>query len=350
LSKAIGLGFLVFLNYEQQADARASLDQGLDLFETAERLGYDSGWVRVHHGVKTLSAPFPFLTAAALRTSRIRLGTAVIPVGYEDPLRFAEDAATTDLLSDGRLELALSAGIPSGSDPANRAQLVAERVQALQSAVRGEAIGEAGGPAPRAASDGEHLPHGPVVHPDEIRAHPHSPGLDRRLWYGAGSLGSALRAANLGLNLVLSTLNTERTGPTLGHSQAEIIELYREAFETAHPGVAPKVAVARSILPLVDDSDRARYKELAEYYEQLVTADGSYRNEPNFSGQASPLYSGDPGAIIEALQADPSLALADTLLLTPLSELDTAQKHDLFASVAEHVAPELGWSRELAAV
>jgi len=342
------LGFLVFLNYSEREQALKSLEDGLDLFETAERLGYDSGWVRVHHGVKTLSAPFPFLTAAAARTSRIKLGTAVIPVGYEDPLRFAEDAATTDLLSGGRLELALSAGIPSGSDPADRAELVARRVAEIQAAVRGAGESDA---VPALSGDTvTPLPHGPVVHPDVVRAHPHSPGLDRRLWYGAGSLSSALRAAKFGLNLVLSTLNSEATGPTLGHTQAEVIKRYREAFDAAHPGVTPTVAIARSILPIVTAEHRAQYGELAAYYDELVTPEGAYRNDPAFTGQASPLYSGEPDAVIQSLLADPSLALADTLLLTPLSELTTDQKRDLFASVAEHVAPELGWRRSVALV
>lgn len=352
---SLQLGFLVFLNYTHPSGARASLDEGLDLFEKAERLGFDSGWVRVHHGAKTLSAPFPFLTAAALRTTRIKLGTAVIPAGYEDPLRFAEDAATTDLLSGGRLELALSSGIPTGADPADKSQFIAERVRAIQSAIRGEVIGDAVASAEPSVDDVAtitdtvtHLPHGPVRHSEEVRAHPHSPTLDRRLWYGAGSLASALRAAKSGLNLVLSTLNTEADGPTLGDTQAEIITRYREAFEVAHPGVRPQVAVARSILPITDSAERASYGELAAYYDQLVTPEGRYRDQPEFSGQASPLYSGETEEILSALVRDPSLALADTLLLTPLSELDTTQKADLFESVAQHIAPSLGWSPDAA--
>lgn len=50
-----------------------------------------------------------FLAAASQRTSRIELGSAVIQMGYENPFRLAEDLATVDILSRGRLNVGLSA-------------------------------------------------------------------------------------------------------------------------------------------------------------------------------------------------------------------------------------------------
>lgn len=61
--------------------------------------------------------------------------------------------------------------------------------------------------------------------------------------------------------------------------------------------------------------------------------------------QWSPLYSGSAERIVESLSADPSLALADTVLVTPLTELEAAQKETVFAKVATEVAPGLGWRR-----
>jgi alkanesulfonate monooxygenase SsuD/methylene tetrahydromethanopterin reductase-like flavin-dependent oxidoreductase (luciferase family) len=52
------------------------------------------------------------LAAASQRTSRIELGTAVIPLGWENPLRLAEDLATVDVLSGGRLNPGVSVGPP----------------------------------------------------------------------------------------------------------------------------------------------------------------------------------------------------------------------------------------------
>lgn len=349
---SIELGFLVFLNYDDDAGAPAALDDGLSLFEHAERLGFDSGGVRIHHGIRTLSAPFPFLTAAASRTRRIRLSTGVIPIGWEDPLRFAEDAATTDLLSGGRLDLGLSSGFVAGpADERDRA--VTDRLTRILAAVRGEALGDLPAGqlrAPAAAPVGDDgiapLPHGPFASaPDELVAFPRSPGLAERLAYGAGSLASALRAARLGLNLVLSTIHSEATGPTLGHTQAEVVRRYRDEFARHHPARTPRVAVGRSILPIVDAGDRRRYGGLKAFYDRLVTDDGRYTDTPDAPGQASPLYAGAPSEIVERLAADPVLPLVDELVLTPLTELPVAHKKDVFASVAQHVAPELGWRR-----
>ena len=76
----------------------------------AEELGYDTGWVRHRHLQNYLSSPLPFLTAVGQRTDNIHLGTAVIPLRFENAVRLAEDAATVDLLTNGRLELGLSSG------------------------------------------------------------------------------------------------------------------------------------------------------------------------------------------------------------------------------------------------
>ncbi len=355
---SIDLGFLVFLNYDEDAGARQALDDGLSLVEHGEGLGYDSAGVRVHHGVRTLSSPFPFLTAAALRTERIRLATGIIPIGWEDPLRFAEDAATADLFSGGRLDLGLSSGfIRASDDPGDRARRVEERLSGIIAAVRGDALGDApfraqGVPVAQAVSDGDvvPLPHGPYGSaPERLHAFPRSPGLEHRLGYGAGSLASALRAARLGLNLVLSTIHSEATGPTLGHTQAEVIVRYREEFAVHHPDRAPRVALGRSILPILDDEDRREFAGLKEFYDGLVTEDGRYTDDSRPGGQASPLYAGTPEEIVDRLSADPSLALIDELVLTPLTELTVPQKKRVLASVADQVAPRLGWVRAAAA-
>lgn len=360
MSRAFDLGFLVFLNYDQDGGALAALEDGIGLFTHAESLGYDSGGVRVHHGVRTLTSPFPFLTAAALATSRIRLATGIIPIGEELPLRFAEDAATADLFSGGRLDLGLSSGIPGkGIDPAARERLVTERLEEILAAVRGDALGDSSYVGRDdvvaeavSAPDGEvtPLPHGPYgTAPKELFAFPRSPGLEHRLGYGAGGLSSALRAARLGLNLVLSTIGGPGTGPTLGHSQAELIQRYRDEFTVHHPDRAPKVTIGRSILPIVDERDQAEFGGLKDFYDRLVTEDGRYLDDSGFTGQASPLYAGSPAEIIDRLAADPALDLIDELHLVPITELTIAQKRHVFATVAEHVAPGIGWRQSAVA-
>jgi alkanesulfonate monooxygenase SsuD/methylene tetrahydromethanopterin reductase-like flavin-dependent oxidoreductase (luciferase family) len=110
-TKPLRIGFLAFVEHSGVSGAHSDgLREGFRLFERAEALGYDAGWVRTRHLEPYLSAPLPFLSAVSQRTQRLRLGTSVVPIRYENPVRLAEDAATTDLITEGRLELGLSSG------------------------------------------------------------------------------------------------------------------------------------------------------------------------------------------------------------------------------------------------
>src|SRR5689334_2636957 len=105
------ISFLTPGNYLDHAPGRG-LEETLQLFELAEELGYDGAWVRQRHLEHGISSATVFLAAASQRTSRIELGTGVIPIGYESPFRLAEDISTADVLSGGRLQVGLSAGRP----------------------------------------------------------------------------------------------------------------------------------------------------------------------------------------------------------------------------------------------
>ena len=65
-----------------------------------------------------------------------------------------------------------------------------------------------------------------------LRVEPHSPGLDRRIWWGAGSNATAVWAGKLGLNLQSSTLKNDETGEPFHVQQAKQIRAYREACVT----------------------------------------------------------------------------------------------------------------------
>src|SRR3984893_2448603 len=108
------LGFLTHLHVGD--DAGDSYRIALDLFAAAEELGFDSGWVAQHHflnGGARLPSTLTFLAAAAERTRRIQLGTAIVILPLEDPIGVAEDAAVVDTISAGRLQL----GLGTGGDP-----------------------------------------------------------------------------------------------------------------------------------------------------------------------------------------------------------------------------------------
>ena len=80
--------------------------------ELGEALGFDSVWLRHRHLQPGISSPVAIMAAASQRTSRIAMGTAVTPLGWENPLRLAEDLATVDVLSRGRVEVGVSVGPP----------------------------------------------------------------------------------------------------------------------------------------------------------------------------------------------------------------------------------------------
>ena len=103
------LGFLTIGLFDGD-DPRPGHESTLEVIELGEQLGFDSAWVRHRHLQYGISSPVAILAAASQRTSRIALGTAVIPLGWENPLRLAEDLATVDLLSGGRLNPGVSVG------------------------------------------------------------------------------------------------------------------------------------------------------------------------------------------------------------------------------------------------
>ncbi|MFF3706858.1 LLM class F420-dependent oxidoreductase [Streptomyces phaeochromogenes] len=104
----------------------------------AEELGYDVMLAPDHLG---MPAPFPALVAAAEATERPRLGTFVLNAGFWNPALLAREVATTDALTDGRLELGLgtgyvqaeheTAGLPWGS-PGERVDHLRRTVEELE--------------------------------------------------------------------------------------------------------------------------------------------------------------------------------------------------------------------------
>jgi alkanesulfonate monooxygenase SsuD/methylene tetrahydromethanopterin reductase-like flavin-dependent oxidoreductase (luciferase family) len=89
------------------------VDDFVEFAVMAEELGFDGITVTEHHApLMTCPSPHLLLAAAAVRTSRIRLGTAVTVLPLYSPIRVAEEAGTLDLLSGGRFELGLGRGIP----------------------------------------------------------------------------------------------------------------------------------------------------------------------------------------------------------------------------------------------
>jgi limonene 1,2-monooxygenase len=108
------LRFGIFLPPYHRTEQNPSLAirHDLESIEQWDRLGFDEVWVGEHHsgGMELIASPEQFLTAAAMRTSRIRLGTGVISVPYHHPFMIAQRIVLLDHLSQGRAMLGVGPG------------------------------------------------------------------------------------------------------------------------------------------------------------------------------------------------------------------------------------------------
>ena len=93
-------------------DDHRVLRESLEDLKLADELGFDSVWLAEHHFSRygILGNPLVLGAAAAQATTQIQIGTAVVVLPFHNPLRLAEDAATLDILSGGRLELGVGRG------------------------------------------------------------------------------------------------------------------------------------------------------------------------------------------------------------------------------------------------
>lgn len=105
--------FTLFDFFRDRQDEVQYYRDTLELMVLAEQLGFDSVWGGEEHFYSFGLCPSPqlFLTAVARETSRIRVGTAISLLPFENPLRKAEDFAMLDILSNGRLNFGVGRGI-----------------------------------------------------------------------------------------------------------------------------------------------------------------------------------------------------------------------------------------------
>ncbi|MCA4132996.1 LLM class flavin-dependent oxidoreductase [Arthrobacter sp. M4] len=336
------IGFLSFGHWgpvqgSLTPSARDSLLQGIELAEAAEEIGIDGAFFRVHHFARQQASPFPLLAAIAARTKRIEMGTAVIDMRYENPLYMAEEAAATDLISGGRLQLGISRGSPEpalngaaafGYEPAegeDAAAMARRHAKVFRHAIAGHGVAEAD---PRYVGGGRGL----------LPIQPTSPGLPQRIWWGAGTRKTAVWAAEQGMNLMSSTLLTEDTGVPFDQLQAEQISMFREAWNAAGHGFEPRVSVSRSILPIVDEEDRHYFglRAQADSKDQVGILDGAM-------SRFGKSYIGEPDRIAEDLAKDQAVQAADTVLITVPNQLGVDYNARLLANIAQYVAPAIGW-------
>ena len=248
------LGFLTIGLFDGQ-DPGPGHQVTLEMIELGERLGFDSAWVRHRHLQYGISSPVAVLAAAAQRTSRIELGTAVIPLGWENPLRLAEDLATVDILSAGRLNPGFSVGTPRHWEDVREAlypdtweheDFSYERVARLLRFVAGE----------NAAT----LPRQEGFEQFSSRVEPHSPGLRSRMWYGAASLASAKWAGENGVNFLVSSVVKAEESDDFASVQLSHIRAFRDAHPAGGRSAVPRVSQGLVVIPTDSASPAQRSK------------------------------------------------------------------------------------------
>lgn len=329
-------GFLSFGHHGSESDpfdARASLHSAIELSVAADELGVNGAYFRVHHFARQAASPMPLLSAIVARTTHIEVGTGVIDLRYENPLYLAEEAAALDLIADGRVALGVSRGSPepadrgweafgyTGSTDPRGADIAREKFPLFMVAIRGEKVVDA---------DPKQFPVGA-----RLGIQPHSPGLDKRLWWGAGAREAAEWVGSQGINLMSSTLLTEATGEQFADLQAEQLERFRGAWKAAGHEGAPRVSVSRSIFPIVSEEDRLMFG-MNDSHDQIGMID-------RFRSTFGKTYAAEPDLLIEQLKADAAVMSADTVMLTIPSQLGPDFNLHILEAFATHVAPALGW-------
>ena len=323
------LGFLTIGLFDG-ADPAPGHETTLRVIELGERLGFDSAWVRHRHLQYGISSPVAVLAAATQRTSRIDLGTAVIPLGWENPLRLAEDLATVDLLSGGRLNPGLSVGPPMRWDDVRDALYPDTAAVEDFSYTRVTRLLDFIGGVPASGFSGTQ-----GIEEFSDRVQPQAPGLRDRLWYGGASTRSAVWAGEHRMNFLTSSVIRAEESEDFATVQAAQIG----AFRAAHP--TGRVSQGLVVIP-TDSASPAQRAKYAAYVESRTPRTLSPQGPARM--MFAPDLLGPSDRIAEALYAHAGFReVTEVAFALPFSfeEEDYVQ---ILTDMAQSLGPALGWS------
>ncbi|HXQ54117.1 MAG TPA: LLM class flavin-dependent oxidoreductase [Stellaceae bacterium] len=286
----------------------------------AERLGLSSVFIVEHHftGFGQISASLNLLSYLAAKTERIRLGTAVVVLPWHNPVLVAEQAATLDLLSNGRLDFGVGKGYRD-YEFAGFCVPIDEATERFDEAM--DVIRKAWTAKGRFSHHGKrwHFEN-VVVEPAPVQQ-PHPP-----FWLGAGSEDSIRRGAREGYNLLLDQIgSTDLTIARVAAFREECAKAGR-AYDPAMVGTSRGLQIVRN--------DREREAALAVRYGVLKNIGGlargpgaarysnlSHESGPPIEVDDAPLL-GTPREIVARLKRLEAGGVEHILLVDPRPSLE----------------------------
>ncbi|HET9903776.1 MAG TPA: LLM class flavin-dependent oxidoreductase [Xanthobacteraceae bacterium] len=312
----------------------------IDYVCEAEALGFCSVFLVEHHftGINQVSASLGFLTYLAAKTSRIRLGTAVVVLPWHNPVLLAEQAATLDLLSGGRFDFGIGRGYRHneyygfGIDMGEGGERYEECLEVIRKAW---------------TTKGRFSHHGKywrfndiIVEPSPVQE-PHPP-----FWIGANSHASIRRAGESGFNLLLGQL------PSLEEA-AENVRVYREGVESRGRIFDPhSVALCRALHVVRNTREREEaYEKRAKFLlaAAALAGGGSHSHVPlpntpeeNREAMEASALIGDAEEIIARLKRLEAGGVRHVLLM------DVSGSREALRIFAREVMPAFAEPSELA--
>jgi probable LLM family oxidoreductase len=260
------------------------LQQLIEQIEIADQLGLDIFGIGEHHRREFLdSAPTVILAAAAARTQRIRLTSAVTVLSAADPVRLFQEFATLDLISKGRVEMVVGRGSFIEAFPLfglsleDYDSLFEEKIDLLLKIRDNENITWSGKYRPNLNGQG--------VYPRPLQN-------PLPVWIGVGGTPeSFVRAGILGLPLMVAIIG----GKT--HQFRPLIDLYREAGKQA--GHSPdKLKVGIHSLGYVADKTQDAIDDFFPGYAHTMTEIGKERGWPKMTRESFDIQNSSNGALV----------------------------------------------------
>lgn len=326
----LGMQFGLFGGARTKRSIGLEDSQGYDSFieyvVEADRLGFTQLFMVEHHftGQGQVSASMTVLAYLAARTRKIRLGTAVVVLPWHNPVLIAEQVATLDLLTGGRVDFGVGKGYRK-TEFDGFCIPMAEATERFDEAM--EIIRKAWTAEGRFSHHGKRWHYENIVVEPEPLQRPHPP-----LWLAAGSHDSIRRAAREGYNLLLDQLAQV-------DQIVQRIAIFREECERAGRSYDPAmVATARPLQMIHHEGERAQAYETRKRV--LATIGDLARDKlpDRIEDDTAPLL-GTPEEVIARLKELEAGGATNILLVDPNASVANLR------AFAREVMPAFGSTR-----